>query len=144
MHSTTKLISTIAARLYKDRLGINIIESRVINLVAALGPMSTRELSKHSRMDRVTVSRASQSLVARGMLDRIANTEDRRLIRLSLTPAGLAAHHELVQLLNWFEESVCDALGMKKVETLRENLNQLEEYFLHIQDEIFPNDGSDN
>lgn len=129
MHSTTKLISVMAERLYAERLGINIVESRVLNLVAVLGPVSTREVSAQSRMNRVQVSRASQSLVRLGLLDRIENQADRRLINLTLTPAGLLAHQEIVGLLNWFEQSVCDALGMEEVRTLRAGLNRLELHF---------------
>ncbi|MFL5856229.1 MAG: MarR family winged helix-turn-helix transcriptional regulator [Solirubrobacteraceae bacterium] len=61
----------------------------------AAEPVSVKTLGDQLGLSLAAMSRAADDLVQRGLVDRVEDPDDRRIKRLSLTPAG----NELVQKL---------------------------------------------
>jgi DNA-binding MarR family transcriptional regulator len=57
-------------------------------LLEGQGPLRARELAEISRVDPSVISRQVAALVADGLVDRVADPDDRRAQLLSLSPEG--------------------------------------------------------
>jgi DNA-binding MarR family transcriptional regulator len=141
---TTNRITSLAARLYAEQLDISIAESRVVNLIASRGPMSTHEISALTGMDRPKVTRATQSLVQTGRLARHVNPDDKRLIRLVLTAKGRKLHEGVLRILRHFEAEVDAALGPKETARILELLDRLDRHFGTREGESGPTEVTDD
>jgi DNA-binding MarR family transcriptional regulator len=64
----------------------------VVAHVAEQSGITQQEIGSRTRMDKVTVSRATIALAARGFVSRNKNPADRRSRLLGLTPAGRRLH----------------------------------------------------
>lgn len=85
---TAALLSELVANAYRSMFDLTIPEWRVLAHVAERPGISQQDIGNRSRMDKVTVSRAAMALHRRGLLQREASREDRRVLSLSLTQAG--------------------------------------------------------
>ncbi|MCR9150992.1 MAG: MarR family winged helix-turn-helix transcriptional regulator [Rhodobacteraceae bacterium] len=91
---------------YREEFGITIPEWRVLaHLSAAGAPVSVREIHARVDMDKSKVSRAAARLERAGLVAKAENAVDRRLVALTLTPAGAALVARIVPVaLDWQAE----------------------------------------
>ena len=74
---TTNLVSETVASAYEQAFGLRIAEWRVIAVVAESPQGVTQQaIGLKTRMDKVTVSRAAASLIARTLLERRPHDAD--------------------------------------------------------------------
>jgi DNA-binding MarR family transcriptional regulator len=73
-------------------LGLNVARYRALSVVARLGPLSMSELADYSAVDRTTMTRTVDQLVASGFVERATPPSDRRQVLLTPTGAGKAAN----------------------------------------------------
>jgi DNA-binding MarR family transcriptional regulator len=85
---SANLVSEAIAQQYSAIFNLTIPEWRVVAHVAEQSGITQQEIGLRTRMDKVTVSRATIALAARGFVSRHKNPADRRSHLLSLTPAG--------------------------------------------------------
>jgi len=71
--------------------GVSVAQCHVLLGIEEMESASVTALAAELELDRSTVSRTVDSLVARGLVARKENPEDRRSARLVLTPAGHTA-----------------------------------------------------
>ena len=71
-------MSTRIADVYQARFGLKIPEWRLMAVLGEGAPMTQRDLVGATRMDKVTVSRATAALVDRGLIVRAASESDGR------------------------------------------------------------------
>ena len=90
-------LATAAARVsrgfagrYRAEFGLSIPEWRVLAHLAQSGVVSVREIQARVDMDKSKVSRAAARLESAGLIVKAANAADRRLLDMTLTPAGQA------------------------------------------------------
>lgn len=83
----TALSRGLAAR-YETQFNLSVAEWRVIVHLTQESEISIRDIFTRVDMDRARVTRAVQRLETRGLVSKLANEQDRRLIRLALTTAG--------------------------------------------------------
>lgn len=76
------------AERYRRDFGIGIPEWRVLAHLAQSGAVSVREIHARVDMDKSRVSRAAARLESAGHIAKTPNPGDRRLVELTLTPAG--------------------------------------------------------
>lgn len=104
-------VSQGLARLYSRRFGISIAEWRVIATLADGCTMTARDIGQRTHMHKTKVSRAVSDLLARNLIERRENAEDRReaFLKLSaegravyeaIAPIGLAYHNQLAEGLS--------------------------------------------
>lgn len=118
-------VSTRIARTYQARFGLKIPEWRVLAVIAEHGRATQAELVSLTRTDRMTVSRAAQALVARGLLAR-ATAGDRRTLDLELTADGRALHADVAPLALAMEAELLDGFSAAERTTLDDLLRRLE------------------
>jgi DNA-binding MarR family transcriptional regulator len=81
-------VSAAIATAYDRLFGLKIPEWRLIAVIAEGPGITQQALGVATRMDKVTVSRAAQALVERGLVARAPNEGDRRSHLLALTATG--------------------------------------------------------
>ncbi len=90
----SNLVSRAFAQLYAERFDLAIAEWRVLAVLGIAAPLSASEVCERTAMDKVRVSRAVQSLLASGLIERGISADDRRRASLTLTRRGEAINAE--------------------------------------------------
>lgn len=106
-------------RTAEDGSGLAPMEVRVLQHVARRPGWTQAELVAHTRRDKAQLTRLIQQLEARGLLLREPDADDRRKLRLHLTPAGEALQQGLqaqrkqlvTQLVRDFDQAELQQLG---------------------------------
>jgi DNA-binding MarR family transcriptional regulator len=94
------------ADLYRAEFGLSIPEWRVLAHLAQSGTVSVREIQARVDMDKSKVSRAAARLETAGLIAKRAHGVDRRLLDMSLTPAGRDLMARIVPIARAYEASV--------------------------------------
>ena len=69
--------------------GLTIPKWRALAVIRRTGACAMNELAHLSSVDRTTLTRTVDQLVEDGLVERTVSSADRRVVHLSLTPAGL-------------------------------------------------------
>jgi DNA-binding MarR family transcriptional regulator len=99
-------------------------EWRVLAHLSAAGPVSVRDIHARVDMDKSKVSRAAARLEEAGLVQKLGHAEDRRLVALSLTPAGETLMGRLGAIATAFQEELRTELGARAAD-LDAGLGQL-------------------
>ena len=121
----TALSRGLAAQ-YEERYQISVPEWRVLVHLTQESEISVRDIFTRVDMDRARVTRAVQRLEGRGLVSKLVNEADRRLVRLALTPAGRDLARELSRLAMAFEARITAALPAGSAATLLALFDSLE------------------
>jgi DNA-binding MarR family transcriptional regulator len=97
-------VSSDLAGVYEARFGISIPEWRVIAHLARNREVSVREIRRRVDMDKSKVSRAAARLEEAGLIEKRVNTEDRRLVKLSLSRKGRRLYEQIAPLALDYED----------------------------------------
>lgn len=113
LNAAAARVSRAFARRYRDDFGLSIPEWRVLaHLHAARGtPVSVRDIEAHAEIEKSTASRAATRLTRAGLVARAAQDGDRRLVALTLTPAGRALMARLIPVALEFQAELLAELG---------------------------------
>ncbi|MDE2514389.1 MAG: MarR family transcriptional regulator [Rhodospirillales bacterium] len=126
----TNRISRLFARRYCDAYGLSIPEWRVMAVIGRAGTLSPGRVAEWAAMDKVKVSRAAASLVARGLLRQNADPEDGRGRKLSLTRKGRGIHRGVIPLARTLEAQLAAGLSPGEWQALGPILDKL---LAHVQ-----------
>jgi DNA-binding MarR family transcriptional regulator len=118
-------VSRLFARRYSDAFGLSIPEWRVLAIVGRFGTLSPTSVGEWTAMDKVKVSRAAASLVARGMLRQAPDPEDGRGRLLRLTRKGAAVHDGMVPLACELEGQLAEGMSRTEWGALLKALDKL-------------------
>ena len=99
-------VSTRIAEQYRKRFALKTTEWRIMAVLGDGGPLTQRELSQLTLMDKVPVNRACKALESRGLAKRMPNTRDGRSHLLELTEEGRAVHAGIMPLARAIEEEL--------------------------------------
>jgi DNA-binding MarR family transcriptional regulator len=124
-------VSRLCARRYSETYGLSIPEWRVLAVVGRFGVLSPSAVGEWTAMDKVKVSRAAASLVARGLLKQTHDPDDGRGRLLRLTRKGLAVRQGLVPVAHELEEQLAEGLSRTEWGSL---LKALDKLTAHIED----------
>ncbi|MGH8149571.1 MAG: MarR family winged helix-turn-helix transcriptional regulator [Steroidobacteraceae bacterium] len=119
-------VSELIARAYQDRFALKVPEWRLIAVLADEGPLTPQALCRRTVMDKVTVTRAAQGLLARHLASREPNASDGRSHRLALTRSGRQLHADIAPLALEYESRLVAGMAPRAVETLARQLRQLQ------------------
>lgn len=103
---TSNVVSDVISTAYEALFGLSIPEWRVIAVVAEQDGITQQGICTATRMDKVTVSRATIGLVGRGLVARSPNRADRRSRLLALTAAGRKLYAEVAPKAIEFEQRI--------------------------------------
>ena len=118
-------ISGAIARQYTERFGLTMAEWRVMAVLGGSPGLSSRDLVERTGMDKVQVSRAVAALDKRKRIARRGDAADGRMVRLALTPKGLAVYAEIVPMARELEAAFLSALNDSERATLDRLLRTL-------------------
>ncbi|MBY6217062.1 MarR family winged helix-turn-helix transcriptional regulator [Qipengyuania aquimaris] len=118
-------ISTRIAEQYRKRFALKTTEWRIMAVLGDSGPLTQRELSQMTLMDKVPVNRACKVLETRGLAKRAPNAKDGRSHLLELTAEGRAVHAGIMPLALKIEAEMFSVLSAEEQETFREMLSRL-------------------
>lgn len=122
----------MVTRLCEGRYGITRREWRVIALLAAHGPMSPSELATRAQLERARISRLITELVAKRLLARVGDAEDKRRATVQLTPEGRALYDDFFPRSVDFNNQVLAALDPGELQAFDAALSKLTEQATRI------------
>ncbi len=123
-------VSRLLGRRFAEAYGLAIAEWRVLAVVGRLGVLSPSAVGQTAAMDKVKVSRAAASLVARGLIKQTQDPEDGRGRLLRLTRKGATVHRGLTQVARELETQLANGLSRAEWSSLHKALGRLE---THVQ-----------
>jgi DNA-binding MarR family transcriptional regulator len=120
-------VSAALASEYQERYGLDIPEWRVL---ATLGfrhdACSAQYIADCTRTHKSTISRAVTALMARQLVERVENAEDRREFRLRMTRKGEALYEQLIPRLLRREQEILSCLSAREQRDLAAMLGKIE------------------
>jgi DNA-binding MarR family transcriptional regulator len=122
----TNTVSKLIASAYEDRFGITIPQWRLIAVLGELGSTTQQGIVHRTVMDKVTVGRAAQALLARRLIKRTPHEGDGRSHHLMLTQDGARLYQEIAPLALRYERKLIEALDQREVRQLKAALRHLE------------------
>lgn len=122
---TSNAVSGVIARTYESLFGLRIPEWRLIAVLAEEASLTQQALVHRTEMDKMTVSRAAQALVSRGLVLRSAHGSDKRSHDLSLSDAGQSLYAEVAPRALALERALLRDLPAGDIDTLWTTLARL-------------------
>lgn len=129
---TSNVVSDVIASAYEALFGLTIPEWRVIAVVAENDGITQQGICTATRMDKVTVSRATIALVDRGLIARAPNSADRRSRLLALTRAGRALYADVAPKALEFEQRIFAHFPEAEIEQFMAMLRAIERHALAV------------
>ncbi|MBP0496405.1 MarR family winged helix-turn-helix transcriptional regulator [Pararoseomonas indoligenes] len=99
LHRLHKLTDRESEAAYLAELGIPLGEGRCLAAIGSFAPLSVQDLARCANLNKARASRAAQSLVEQGLVDKQASAADGRSVVLTLTPAGADLWAETMALI---------------------------------------------
>lgn len=93
--------------------GTTVTQCTVLTELGRSGPVPLAELSRRIGFDKSWTSRAVEHLVQEGLIEKVQHASDHRMVRLSLSPAGVQRLAELNTTLNRFSEQVMEHIPVE-------------------------------
>lgn len=122
------------------QFNLTISEWRVLAVVAEYGTLSPTLVGQRTGMDKVKVSRAAQSLVAKGLLRQSQDPRDGRGRLLRLTRKGTTTHANAVPAVGALEQEVFKPLTRADLAAFSRILSKISTH-LETSDEGDATDG---
>jgi DNA-binding MarR family transcriptional regulator len=123
---SANVVSEAIAQQYSVIFNLTIPEWRVVAHVAEQSGITQQEIGQRTRMDKVTVSRATIALAARGFVSRSKNSADRRSRLLTLTPAGRRLYAAIAPKALELERAVFGQFSAAEIATFRSFLQRVD------------------
>lgn len=99
-------VSGMIARTYSDKFGLSITEWRIMAVLGEYPGISADEVSCKTQLEKSILSRAISKLLARHLLKRQFNQDDKRRSMLSLTETGMSVYDEIVPVAMRMEQEL--------------------------------------
>ena len=99
-----------ASQIYKERLGLNIRELRVLRAIGDQPGLSSRSLSEATFIEQTLVSKHLRKLVDAGLVQRALESADARRVALHLTTQGQAIRETADRLGEEMEQDFLSVL----------------------------------
>lgn len=129
---TSNVVSDVIASAYEALFGLTIPEWRVIAVVAENDGITQQGICAETRMDKVTISRATIALVDRGLIARAPNDADRRSRLLALTRAGQVLYAGIAPKALEFEQRIFSHFPDEEIEAFMTMLRAIEARALEV------------
>jgi DNA-binding MarR family transcriptional regulator len=122
---TSNAVSGRIALEYRQRFGLSVPEWRVMAVLGDAGPLTQRDLTRLTVMDKVAVNRACKILEERGLASRLPNEQDGRSHLLELTESGTRMHDEIMPLALEMERRLFSNFTREEVAHFRHLLDRV-------------------
>lgn len=126
-------VSRLFAKRFEKEFGLSIPEWRVLTVIGRFETGSPSMVSAWTSMDKVKVSRAAATLVARGLLRQGLDPLDGRGRILRLTRKGIGVHASIVPLARQLEDELSAGLSKAEWASLQKAMDRLEAHLDNTQ-----------
>jgi DNA-binding MarR family transcriptional regulator len=126
IHRLANALSRGAALRYRQEFGVSLMEWRILALLGGFAPMTLRDLSLESGLDKAQASRAVKALVERGLVEREPGRADAREVALRLSPEGARVEAGLMRAAREREAAFRAALPAGTLSVLEEAIRLLQ------------------
>jgi len=120
--------------------GTTSTQCTVLTELGRSGPVTLAALSRRISFDKSWTRRAVENLVQEGLVEKVGSHEDRRTVRLSLSPAGEARLADLNQTLNALADQAFEYIPADQHATVRSSLELLQQALLTLSNEATTNE----
>ena len=117
---SNRISDSIAAH-YRNGFGITVAQWRVIAVLGETSEITASAVAARTAMDKVSVSRAVQGLVVKGLLRRRASQHDGRVAYLQLSTKGNKIYARIAPAALAYEASLLETLSDRE----RASLNRI-------------------
>jgi len=107
-----------------DHIGINRTDGRCIDLIDQAGGMTAGELARVANLTTGAVTAVVDRLEAAGLARRVADPQDRRRVRIEVTPKLWEVTGELIGPMVEESQSIIDELSDREIERFTEFLQR--------------------
>lgn len=125
---------------YRTRWGLSVPEWRVMAVLGDSGPLTQRDLTRRTLMDKVAVNRACKVLEDRLLVSRTPNKQDGRSHLLELTAEGQEMHGQIMPLAQEMERRIFDGFKDEELALFRSMLEKLREQSADVDAEDIQSD----
>ena len=122
---TSNAVSGRIALEYRQRFGLSVPEWRVMAVLGDAGPLTQRDLTRLTLMDKVAVNRACKVLEERRLAYRRPNELDGRSHHLDLTEEGERMRDEIMPLALEMERRLFSSFEPEEVAQFRSLLERV-------------------
>ena len=129
---TSNVVSDVISTAYEALFGLSIPEWRIVAVVAEQDGITQQGVCIATRMDKVTVSRATIALADRGLIIREPNRADRRSRLLALSEAGRRLYADVAPKAIEFEERIFSIFPAEELDRFMAMLRAIEERALEV------------
>ena len=131
---TSNLVSETIASAYQALFGLSIPEWRLIAVIAEDEGTTQQQVGRRTRMDKVTVSRATIALAGRGLIERKPHASDRRSQSLHLSPAGRDLYAQVAPKALELEHRIFANFDPKEVAAFSDMLKRVHDATISVRD----------
>jgi DNA-binding MarR family transcriptional regulator len=121
-------VSRVVSRFYLAQPGLGMPEWRLLAAIGRFGVLSPTLAGERTSMDKVKISRAAASLVARGLLRQTQDPDDGRGRLLRLTRKGTTMYATMVPAARNVEATLAAGLTRTEWNALHKALGKLSEH----------------
>ena len=121
----SNLVSDAIASAYVRLFALSVAEWRLVAVIAEQNGLTQRELVTRTRMDKVTVSRATIALTERGLIERKPNPGDGRSQLLSLSAEGAELYGHVTPQALALEAQIFGELDQKELALFNDLLDRI-------------------
>ncbi len=122
----SNLVSDVIADSYKALFGLKIPEWRALALIGEADGITQLEVATRSRLDKVTISRATIALSARGLVARKQHPNDGRSQLLTLTTAGHDLYSKIIPEALALERQIFTGIAKNEVQDFIKTLEKIQ------------------
>jgi DNA-binding MarR family transcriptional regulator len=127
-------VSTALSSEYQERYGLDIPGWRIIATLGVRNDACTAQfIAQCTRTHKSTISRAVTALLARDLIERVENEDDRREFRIGLSRKGRALYAELIPRLLRKERDILSCLSAQERKEFAAALGKIEQRLNLIQ-----------
>jgi DNA-binding MarR family transcriptional regulator len=112
--------------------GTTATQCTVLTELGRSGPVTLATLSRRIGFDKSWTSRAVESLVQEELVEKVGSTEDRRTVRLSLSPAGESRLANLNARLNALADQAFEYIPTNQHAAVHSSLELLQQALLTL------------
>ena len=120
-----EIVRKMESELQAAGIGLRFIQFLILKRLALLGPMSASELARSVELDGGAMTRQLDQLEGKGLLRRLPHEQDRRALRIELTPAGEAMWRQTTPCNEYVLDAAQKALDPTEREQLRDYLGRV-------------------
>jgi DNA-binding MarR family transcriptional regulator len=121
----SELVRAMEAELQASGLDLRFTQFLILKRLGLMGPMSASELARSVELDGGAMTRQLDQLEGRGLLRRQPHEQDRRALRIELTPVGRETWKQMTPCNDRVLHAAQKALDATEREQLRDYLERV-------------------